>query len=90
MADGASAFEDGTIDYLNIPAVEIGLKHIESIGYDMIHERVHSLTGWLLDNLTSMKHGKVCNLARVYGPTTIEGRGGAVTVNFYDRDETSH
>jgi len=86
MADGASAFEDGTIDYLNIPAVEIGLKHIESIGYDVIHERVHTLTGWLLDNLTAMKHGNGVQLARIYGPTKMEGRGGAVTVNFYDKD----
>ncbi len=87
MADGASAFEDGTLDYLNIPAVEIGLKHIESIGYDVIHERVRSLTGWLLDNLTALKHSNGVPLVRVYGPTTMEGRGGAVTVNFYDRDD---
>ena len=87
MADGASAFEDGTIDYLNIPAVEIGLKHIESIGYDVIHERVHCLTGWLLDNLTEMRHSTGVPLARVYGPTKMNGRGGAVTVNFYDRDD---
>ena len=87
MADGASAFEDGTLDYLNIPAVEIGLKHIESIGYDVIHERVHSLTGWLLDNLTSMKHSTGVPLARVFGPVTTAGRGGAVTVNFYDKDD---
>jgi selenocysteine lyase/cysteine desulfurase len=86
LADGASAFEDGTIDYLNIPAVEIGLKHIESIGYDVIHERVCSLTGWLLDNLTSMRHSSGARLVRVYGPTTLERRGGAVTVNFYDKD----
>ena len=86
MADGASAFEDGTIDYLNIPAVEIGLKHIESIGYDVIHERVQALTGWLLKNLTEMKHANGANLVRVYGPTSTEGRGGAVTVNFYDKD----
>jgi selenocysteine lyase/cysteine desulfurase len=85
MADGASAFEDGTIDYLNIPAVEIGLKQIESIGYDAIHERVHCLTGWLLDNLTEMKHSNGVPLVRVYGPTKMEGRGGAVTVNFYDK-----
>lgn len=87
LADGASAFEDGTIDYLNIPAVEIGLKHIESIGYDVIHERVCSLTGWLLDNLTELKHSNGVPLVRVYGPTTLEARGGAVTVNFYDRDD---
>jgi len=87
MADGASAFEDGTIDYLNIPAVEIGLKHLESIGYDVIHERVYSLTGWLLDNLTVMKHSTGVQLVRVYGPTKMESRGGAVTVNFYDKDD---
>lgn len=56
LAEGATAFEDGTLDYLNIPALEIGLKHIESIGYEVIGERVKALTGWLLDNLTSMKH----------------------------------
>jgi selenocysteine lyase/cysteine desulfurase len=87
MADGASAFEDGTIDYLSIPAVEIGLKHIESIGYDVIHERVVSLTGWLLDHLTSMTHSSGVPLVRVYGPTALDRRGGAVTVNFYDRDD---
>jgi selenocysteine lyase/cysteine desulfurase len=26
-------------------------------------------------------------LVRVYGPTSGEGRGGAVTVNFYDKDD---
>lgn len=87
LADGAAAFEDGTIDYLNIPAIEIGLKHIESIGYDVITERVHCLTGWLLDKLTAMKHSTGVPLVRVYGPTRMEGRGGAVTVNFYDKDD---
>ncbi|MBI1793125.1 MAG: aminotransferase class V-fold PLP-dependent enzyme [Chloroflexi bacterium] len=86
MADGHTAFEDGTPDYLNIPAVEIGLKHIESIGYDVIHERVISLTGWLLDNLTQMKHSTSGPLVRIYGPTNTEARGGAVTVNFFDKD----
>ena len=86
MADGASAFEDGTIDYLNIPAVEMGLKHLESIGFEVIGERVRSLTGWLLDNLTSMKHSNGVPLVRVYGPTNLQGRGGAVTVNFYDEN----
>ena len=86
LADGHAAFEDGTPDYLNIPAVEIGLRHIESIGYDVIHERVRCLTGWLLDNLTAMKHSTGGSLVRVYGPTTTEKRGGAVTVNFFDED----
>jgi selenocysteine lyase/cysteine desulfurase len=87
MEDGAAAFEDGTIDYLNIPAVEIGLKHIESIGYDVIYERVHCLTGWLLKNLSEMKHSNGTPLVRIFGPTQMDGRGGAVTVNFYDQND---
>ena len=86
LADGHTAFEDGTLDYLNIPAVEIGLKHLEAIGYDIIHERVRCLTGWLLDNLTVMKHSTGEPLVRVYGPTNTERRGGAVTVNFFSKD----
>ncbi len=86
LADGPAAFEDGTLDYLNIPALEIGLRHIDSIGYEAIGERVTALTGWLLDNLTQMKHSNGNPLVRVFGPTTTEGRGGAVTVNFYQGD----
>jgi len=86
LADGAPAFEDGTLDYLNIPAIEIGLRHIQSIGYEVISERVKNLTGWLLENLKEMKHGNGAPLVRIFGPTSPEGRGGAVTVNFYDKN----
>lgn len=86
LADGHTAFEDGTPDYLDIPAVEIGLKYIESIGYGIIHERVKCLTGWLLSNITQMKHSTGEPLARIYGPTNMEARGGAVTINFFDKD----
>ena len=86
LADGAPAFEDGTLDYLNIPALEIGLRHIESIGYEVISERVRTLTGWLLENLTAMKHSSGEPLVRLFGPNSSEGRGGAVTVNFYDKN----
>ena len=86
LADGAAAFEDGTLDYLNIPALEIGLRHIESIGYDVIGERVKTLTGWLLENLTSLKHSTGVPLVRLFGPNSTDGRGGAITVNFYDKN----
>jgi molybdenum cofactor sulfurtransferase len=84
LADGHQAFEDGTVDYLNIPAVEIGLRHLQDVGYPAIHERVRCLTGWLLDNLVMMHHSSGMPLARVYGPTTTEARGGAVAANFVD------
>ncbi|HNB42319.1 MAG TPA: hypothetical protein PLG52_12515, partial [Anaerolineales bacterium] len=51
-----------------------------------IGERVKTLTGWLLENLTAMKHSTSVPLVRLFGPNSTEGRGGAVTVNFYDKN----
>ncbi len=84
LHEGSQGFEDGTVDYLNLPAVEIGLKHIERIGIDLIHERVRCLTGWLLDQLSALKHSNGTALVRIYGPITTEQRGGTISLNFYD------
>ena len=40
LAGDVSAFEDGTVNYLALPAVEQGLAHVEEIGIDTIHTRV--------------------------------------------------
>jgi selenocysteine lyase/cysteine desulfurase len=84
LADGHAAFEDGTLDYLNIPAIEIGLKHVESIGIDLVHERVRCLTGWLLEDLLAMRHSTGMPLVRLYGPTSTERRGSALSMNFFN------
>ena len=85
-APGAPAFEDGTLDYASIPAVEIGLDFLDSIGVDTIHRRVRCLTGWLIDNLLALRHGNGRRLIRLYGPGGIGGRGGTVTMNFFTAD----
>ena len=84
LADAPAAFEDGTLDYLNIPAVKIGLDHLESIGLDLVHERVRCLTGWLLSSLKELKHKNGKPLVKIYGPVDTKARGGAVTVNFFN------
>ena len=84
LAEGEQAFEEGTLNYLNIPAAGIGLKLIESIGIDTIHNRVWCLTSWLLYSLLALRHSNGTPVVRVYGPTTMEARGGTLTVNFYD------
>lgn len=86
LHDGSEAFEDGTIDYLNLPAVEIGLRYVEQVGIDAIHNRVLCLTGWLLDQLTALHHSNGAALLRVYGPVTTDERGGTISLNFYDPD----
>ena len=84
LAEGAAAFEDGTLDYANIPAVDAGLTFLEEVGLDRIHERVRCLTGWLLDALAGLRHANGRPLARVYGPLTTDGRGGTVAFNLHD------
>lgn len=81
LAPGHVGFEDGTVDYLGLPAVRIGLEHLEAAGIDAVHERVMTLTTWLLDALTSLLHTDGAPMVRIFGPTTPECRGG--TIAFY-------
>jgi selenocysteine lyase/cysteine desulfurase len=87
LAPNEAAFEDGTINYLNIPAIKIGLQHLEKVGLKTIGKRVHCLTAWLLGNLLSLKHSNGKPMIRIYGPTDSTLRGGTVTLNFYGPDE---
>jgi molybdenum cofactor sulfurtransferase len=89
LAEGESGFEDGTLDFLALPAVEIGLQHIDSLGIDTIHERVRCLTGWLLDSLLALRQTDGRPLTRLYGPPTTDRRGGIVAFNFYDAHGTA-
>jgi selenocysteine lyase/cysteine desulfurase len=84
LAPGEAGFEDGTLNYLAIPAVGIGLGHLSSIGVEVIQARVRCLTGWLLARLLDLRHGNGRPMVRVYGPVTTADRGGTVTMNFYD------
>jgi molybdenum cofactor sulfurtransferase len=84
LSPNEAAFEDGTLNYLSIPAVEIGLRHLESIGIDTIAERVLCLTGWMLEELLALRHTNNRAMVRIYGPATTQARGGTVTLNLYD------
>jgi selenocysteine lyase/cysteine desulfurase len=86
LAPGEAGFEDGTLNYLAIPAVEIGLRHLSAIGIDKVQRRVRCLTGWLLARLLDLCHSNGRPMVRIYGPVTTTDRGGTVTMNFYDPD----
>jgi selenocysteine lyase/cysteine desulfurase len=81
---GAAGFEDGTVDYLGIPAIDIGLRHITAIGIDTIHTRVMCLAGWLLAGLAELRHGNGTPMVRLFGPLGAEMRGATIAVNFAD------
>jgi selenocysteine lyase/cysteine desulfurase len=86
LAPREAGFEDGTCSYLSIPAVDIGLRHIERVSIDTIHTRVGCLTGWLLEELLALRHANGRHMVRIYGPANTHMRGGSITMNFYDPD----
>lgn len=84
LAAGAAAFEDGTLDYANIPAVATGLSFLTQAGMDRIHCRVKCLASWLIDCLLAFRHANGRRLVSLYGPRDPDRRGGTVTFNFSD------
>ena len=85
-APGAPHFEDGTLNYLSLPAVEIGLRFLERVGIDTIHERVAALGRWLLETLGSLRHSNGMPAAMTYGPRTWQRRGATIAFNFLHPD----
>ncbi len=85
LGDGRIGFEDGTIDYLGVPAIEMGLRYIESVGMPTIHGRVQALTRWLLARMREVRHPDGSSAVRLYGPIDDIDRGGTIPFNLLDR-----
>ena len=84
LSGGEAGFEDGTLNYLSIPAVRLGLRHLQAVGIETIQARVHCLTDWLITQLLTLRHGNGRPMVRLYGPANMAQRGATVTMNFYD------
>ena len=80
-APGAAPFEDGTVNYLNLPGVEIGLRFLDRVGLERIHDRVGALGVGLLEMLDSLRHADGSPAAVIYGPRTWERRGATIAFN---------
>jgi molybdenum cofactor sulfurtransferase len=85
-APGAAHFEDGTVNYLNLPAVEMGLRFLDRIGIETIHTRVGALGAWLLGALGSLRHSDGSPAAAIYGPRSSQRRGATIAFNFLHPD----
>ena len=85
-APGAAHFEDGTVNFLALPAIEIGLRYLERIGIDAIHAHVETLGAALLGVLGGLRHATGEPAATVYGPRDADRRGATVAFNFLHPD----
>ncbi|NRN70724.1 Aminotransferase class V-fold PLP-dependent enzyme [Kibdelosporangium sp. 4NS15] len=86
MAPAETAFEDGTVNFLAIPDVEAGLDWVAGIGVPNIGRRVRCLTGWFLDQATSLRHTNGEPMVRLYGPGSTHARGGTIAFNLLTPD----
>ncbi|MCB0707111.1 MAG: aminotransferase class V-fold PLP-dependent enzyme [Saprospiraceae bacterium] len=84
LTEGHERFEDGTLNYLDIPAIKIGLDYIQEIGLQRINQRVKETISYLLEQLKDLKHTNGQALVRIFGPDNIDERGGTVIFNVFD------
>lgn len=83
---GAGGFEDGTLNFLGIAAVQGGLAFLRDLGMARVHRRVASLTARLLGILERARHPSGERAVRIYGPRTADARGGTVSFNLVRPD----
>lgn len=84
LAAGSAAFEEGTVNYLGLPAISSGLRLLNDLGIECIHERVLALVGYLLREMLTLRHSNGAPLVQIYGPSGTEQRGGTIAFNLSD------
>ncbi len=80
----AAAFEDGTLNFLDIAAVPRGLDFLDDIGIERVHDHVTTLFGTLLESLRALVHANGQRMVRIYGPDTTCAHGATVAINLLD------
>ena len=90
LAGGHERYEDGTINYNNIPAIKIGLDYIDGIGMEKINSRVGHLIKYLAGGLKELRHSNGQPMVKIFGPEGFENRGGNIILNFFDPEGEKH
>ncbi|AWX46230.1 Molybdenum cofactor sulfurtransferase [Flagellimonas maritima] len=88
LADGHERYENGTLNYLDIPALKIGLEYMESIGMQRLNERIDSLMDYLFANLKEMQHSNGNPQLEIFGHPTRKNTGGTLVLCFKNPDES--
>ena len=88
LRDNHERYENGTINYLDLPAITIGLDFIDGIGMDRITKRINSLMGALIARLCKLRHTNGQPLVRCFGPEDRKDCGGTLIFNLLRADGT--
>ena len=87
LVENQERFEEGTLNYLSIPAVKIGLDWIKELEMSTIQKRLSALTDHLITELNQLKHSNDKLLIHIFGPNNNERRGSTIIMNFFDKEE---
>lgn len=85
LIENHERFENGTINYLDIPAIQTGLTYMESIGMERLNERIKSLMEYLYNSLKDLKHDNGNPIVRLFGPKDRHDTGANLILNFFDK-----
>jgi selenocysteine lyase/cysteine desulfurase len=80
LKEHAEAFEDGTANFLAMPAVLDGLRWLECLSMTAIERHVSALAAALLEGLCERSAH-----VKIYGPPHLAARGGTVAFNLHRR-----
>lgn len=86
LSVGHHGFEDGTPNFLNMGAVEPGFAFLARVAPADMAARLGFLTGYFLERAALLRHRDGSPLVHLYGPRTLDRRGGTVAFNLIDRD----
>ncbi len=86
LTDNHERFENGTIDYLGIPAIKNGLEFIEEIGIDRINERVNAMMDYLFSTLKNAHHSNGMNQLDIFGHPNRDNTGATMIMCFKNPD----
>jgi molybdenum cofactor sulfurtransferase len=84
LRNGHARFENGTLNYLEIPAIKTGLDFLTGIGMENICTQIKLLSDKFLKSVLPITHDNGQPLIKLYGPQNSENRGANFLINFFD------
>ncbi|HLZ74075.1 aminotransferase class V-fold PLP-dependent enzyme [Phenylobacterium sp.] len=84
LRSGPESFEDGTPNFLAIAALEGGFAFLNQVPQPDLQARLATLTEAFLSRVQTLSHRDGAPLVEIYGPKTMEARGGVVAFNVLD------
>ena len=86
LAEDHERFENGTVSYLDLPAIKTGLDFVHKVGMERITDRVQSLAEYFYENLLLIKYDNGNPVVRVFGPEHHQQAGGTMIMTFFKED----